>query len=203
MALVRSLRGNSPKIDGSACLAETAVIEGDVTLGPGTCVLHGAVVSAQGAPVAIGRNCIVMEQAVIRGAGAQACRIGDHVLIGPHAHVSGADIGNGVFVATGAVVMNGASLDRGTVVQIHAVVHIGVVCPAETVIPIGHVAIGNPVVVLPAHELLERGDLSADIGFTAFVFGFDSTGQTSFEATRELCRRYSAGLARQMKPSDV
>jgi len=50
MALISSLRGVAPRIDPSSRLAETAVIEGDVTLGPGTCILHGAVLSAQGAP---------------------------------------------------------------------------------------------------------------------------------------------------------
>jgi len=202
MALIRSLCGKDPRIDASAIVAETAVIEGDVVVGPGACVLHGAVVSAQGAGVTIGRDCVVMEQAVVRGAGVHPCRLGDHVLVGPHAHVSGADIEDGVFVATGAVILNGAKIGRGTVVQVNAVVHIGVVCPPETVIPIGHVAIGNPAIVLPAHELVRRGDLSADIGFTAFVFGFDSTGQSSAEATRQLCRRYSVGLARQMRPTE-
>lgn len=58
-----------PVIDPDAVVAPTAVICGDVHIGAGTVVLAGAVITSQGAPVRIGRQCIVMEQAVVRAAG--------------------------------------------------------------------------------------------------------------------------------------
>jgi carbonic anhydrase/acetyltransferase-like protein (isoleucine patch superfamily) len=43
------------------------VAAGDVTIGPHNRVLFGAVITAEGGPVEIGRTCVVMENAVIRG----------------------------------------------------------------------------------------------------------------------------------------
>ncbi len=40
-------------------------------------------------------------------------RVGDDVLVGPHAHVNGATIEAGCFVATGVSVFPGARLGRG------------------------------------------------------------------------------------------
>jgi gamma-carbonic anhydrase len=189
------------RIHPDASIASTAVIDGDVEIDAGTCVLHGVKIVAHGAPVRIGKECVIMENAVVRGAGAHPCRLGDHVLIGPQAHVSGAAIDDGVFVATGAVVLNGARLESGTVVQVHAVVHIGTHCPAETLVPVGHVAMGRPARVMTPGEAVASGAVSAEIGFTQAVFGFNSDGWSSAAATAELCRRYSRALARHHRRS--
>ena len=84
-------RLKSPQVAESAYVAPTAVLAGDVTVGPHSRVLFGAVVTAEGGPVEIGSNCVIMENAVIRGVPNQEMRLGDHVLIGPHAHLTGVD----------------------------------------------------------------------------------------------------------------
>src|SRR6266550_181392 len=86
-------RSRAPRIDPSATIAPGAVVSGDVEIGAHTVVLAGAIVTAQGAPVRIGEYCVLMEHAVIRGAGRHPCHIADHVLVGPHSHVTGAAIG--------------------------------------------------------------------------------------------------------------
>ncbi len=186
-----------PRIAESAYVAPGAIVSGDVTIGPRSVVLAGAVVSAQGAPVRIGTACVVMENAVVRGAGAHPCTLGDHVLIGPLAHVSGATVEDGCFVATGAVVFNGARLGRGTVVAVHAVVHIATQCPPETVIPIGHIALGAPAEVYSPEQAPDIAHRLSELGFTKTVFGFDSSTMSNPAATVELCERYSRALARQ------
>jgi gamma-carbonic anhydrase len=60
-------RENVPSVDPEAYVAPTAVLSGQVRVGPGSCVLHGAVLSADGGPVEIGANCVIMEHAVLRG----------------------------------------------------------------------------------------------------------------------------------------
>jgi len=45
-----------------------------------------------------------------RGTRAHPLLIGDHVLIGPHAYLTGYDIGDEVFIATGAMIFNGARM---------------------------------------------------------------------------------------------
>ena len=61
--------GKRPVVDPTAVVAPTAILSGDVRVGAGSVILAGAVVTSQGAPVRIGQRCIVMEHAVLRGAG--------------------------------------------------------------------------------------------------------------------------------------
>ncbi len=51
-------RGRGSRIDASAWVAPNAVLSGDVVVGPSARVLYGAV----------GGNCVIMEQAVLRAA---------------------------------------------------------------------------------------------------------------------------------------
>src|SRR5438046_1599655 len=101
-------RLKSPQVAESAYIAPTAVLAGDVTVGPHSRVLFGAVITAEGGPVEIGTNCVIMENAVVRGVPGQVTRIGDEVLVGPHAHLTGCVIEGGSRIATGAMVFNGA-----------------------------------------------------------------------------------------------
>src|SRR5690349_16247750 len=100
--------GHSPRVDPTAVVAPTAVISGDVMIGPGCQVLHGAVISVEGGPITIGESSIVMENALLRASSTDPLHLGDHVLVGPMASVSGATIGDEVFLATGSRVFNGA-----------------------------------------------------------------------------------------------
>jgi len=77
-------KGKRPHIHESAYIAPTATVCGDVTIGAESCVLFGAVLVAEGGPVAIGEHCVVMEQAVLRGTARHPVRVGNHVLVGPH-----------------------------------------------------------------------------------------------------------------------
>ena len=73
-------RQRIPSVDSAAYVAPTAVLSGEVRVGPGSCVLHGAVLSADGGPVEIGSNCVIMEHAVLRGTPRHPLVTGDHVL---------------------------------------------------------------------------------------------------------------------------
>ena len=65
------------------------MLAGDVTVGPHSRVLFGAVITAEGGSVEIGANCVIMENAVIRGVPNQDMHVGDNVLVGPHTHLTG------------------------------------------------------------------------------------------------------------------
>jgi carbonic anhydrase/acetyltransferase-like protein (isoleucine patch superfamily) len=189
-------RGGKPQIDASATIAPGAIISGDVQIGAHSVVLAGAVVTAQGAPVRIGQRSIIMEQAVIRGAGKHPCHIADHVLVGPHSHISGAVISRRCFIATGAAIFNGAVLEEGTVVAINGIVHIATRCPPATFVPMAHIAFGDPAQIYPPAEAPSVHKAIASLGFTRTVFGFDSATLADSSAIEELCDRYSRALAR-------
>ena len=134
----------NPSVHPEAYVAPTAVLSGQVRVGPGSCVLHGAVLSADGGPVDVGASCVIMEHAVLRGTARHPLVIGDHVLAGPHSYLTGCRVGDEVFIATGAMVFNGAQMGRASSVALGGAVHIGCVVPPETRIPIGWVAVGDP-----------------------------------------------------------
>src|SRR5262245_42974605 len=58
--------GATPRVDPAAWVAPNAVICGDVTIGPRCRVMFGAQVIAEGGSISIGRECIIMENAVLR-----------------------------------------------------------------------------------------------------------------------------------------
>ena len=75
-------RVKRPQVAESAYIAPTAVLCGDVKVGPHSRVLFGAVLTAEGGSVEIGANCVVMENAVIRGVPLHPAKLGDNVLVG-------------------------------------------------------------------------------------------------------------------------
>src|SRR5947209_19609651 len=133
-------RLKSPQVSESAYIAPTAVLSGDVTVGPHSRVLFGAVITAEGGHVEIGSNCVVMENAIIRGVPGQETRVGDGVLVGPHAHLTGCVIEGGSRIATGATLFNGARIETGAEGGMNAVVYVNTVVSAGTAVPIGWVA---------------------------------------------------------------
>ncbi|MFT4220890.1 MAG: gamma carbonic anhydrase family protein [Microbacterium sp.] len=185
--------GASPRIDPSAVVAPTAVISGDVTIGPDCRVLHGAVVTAQGGPITLGRSVIVMENALIRATAADPVRIGDHTLVGTLASIAGARVGEEVFLASGARVFNGASVGRRCEVRINAIVHRRTALPEGTVVPIGWVAVGDPARLLSPDQHEEIGAAQPELDFPGFVFGVD---RETPDLMVQLTERYGQSLAR-------
>jgi carbonic anhydrase/acetyltransferase-like protein (isoleucine patch superfamily) len=189
-------RDSTPSVNPEAYVAPTAVLSGQVTVGPGSCVLHGAVLSADGGPVEIGANCVIMEHAVLRGTPRHPLTIGDHVLAGPHSYLTGCTVGDEVFIATGAMVFNGARMGRASSVALGGAVHIGCVVAPQTRIPIGWVAVGDPARLYPPGQADDiRAGLEEAGGFLPFVFGTDLAADRG-QQMRTAMRRYASFLSR-------
>jgi len=186
-----------PSVAADAYIAPTAVLSGRVRVGPGSCVLHGAVLTDDGGPVEVGASCVIMEHAVLRGTPRHPLTVGDHVLAGPHSYLSGATIGDEVFIATGAMVFNGAQMGRASSVALGGTVHIGCVVPPQTRIAIGWVAVGNPARVYPPGDAESiRAGLDEAGGFLPFVFGADPAVDRG-QQMRVAMRRYASYLSRR------
>jgi carbonic anhydrase/acetyltransferase-like protein (isoleucine patch superfamily) len=187
-------RGCPPRVDASAWVAPNAVLSGDVVVGPGARILYGAVLTAEGRQLTVGRNCVIMEQAVLRAAGRWPLELGDDVLIGPHAYLSGCVIGAGSFIATGAMVFNGARLGSSCVVALGGKVHLDTELPDNTFVPIGFIAIGRPGKVhSPEHAPQVHDELNR-IGFLRHVFGVDPEGRPRSDVMNEVMSRYTLAL---------
>ncbi|MCT9001314.1 gamma carbonic anhydrase family protein [Microbacterium memoriense] len=185
--------GAQPRIHPDAVVAPTAVISGDVTIGAGCQILHGAVITAEGGPVTLAENTIVMENALIRASATHPAHLGAHVLVGPMASVSGASVADEVFLATGTRVFNGARIGERCEIRINAVVHLRTVLPPDTVVPIGWIAVGDPAQVLSPDRHEEIWALQKELDFPGYVFGLD---RDTPDLMVQLTDRYGAALAR-------
>ncbi|WP_106814656.1 gamma carbonic anhydrase family protein [Microbacterium timonense] len=185
--------GAEPRIHPEAVVAATAVISGDVRIGADCQILHGAVITAEGGPITLGQNVIVMENALVRATATNPVHIGDHVLVGPMASISGAVVEDEVFLATGTRVFNGARIGTRSEVRINAVVHLRTTLPAESTVPIGWVAVGDPVQILPPDRHEEIWKAQRELDFPGYVFGLD---RDTPDLMVQLTERYGRGLAR-------
>jgi carbonic anhydrase/acetyltransferase-like protein (isoleucine patch superfamily) len=149
-------------------------------------VMYGAQVIAEGGSITIGRECIVMENAVLRSSARHALSIGNNCLVGPNAHVVGCTIEDEVFIATGAAVFHSARVGRGSEVRINAVVHLKTrVAPGDTV-PIGWVAVGDPAKILPPDDHEQIWELQKPLNFPLTVYGLERSEVTMEKITRRL-----------------
>jgi carbonic anhydrase/acetyltransferase-like protein (isoleucine patch superfamily) len=170
-------RGSVPEVDPSAYIAPTAVLCGAVRVGPGARVLFGAVLTAEDGEISVGARTVVMENALVRGRAGHPAAIGDDVLIGPHAHVNGARVADGCFIATGAALFPGAVAGEGSEVRIHGVVQVNTVLPPGATVPIGWVAVGDPARIFPPgqHEQIWAVQESLDFPGTVYGVSRDTT----------------------------
>jgi gamma-carbonic anhydrase len=164
-------RGALPQVDPSAYVAPNAVLCGDVRIGPDARVLFGAVVTAADGRVEIGARCVIMENALVRGRAAHPVRLGDDVLVGPHAHVNGGEVGDGCFLATGCSLFPGSRLGAQVEVRVNGVVQVNTTLEDGALVPIGWVAVGDPARVLPANEHDEIWKVQEALDFPQTVYG--------------------------------
>jgi carbonic anhydrase/acetyltransferase-like protein (isoleucine patch superfamily) len=180
-----------PSIDASAWVASTAVLSGDVRVGPHARILHGAVLTADAGHISVGAFSIVMENAVLRSSRRDDLEVGHHCVVGAHANLSGCTIGDEVFLATGAAVFPGARIGDASEVRIHGVVQVDTTLEPGATVPIGWVAVGTPARILPPEQHDEIWAIQETLDFPRRVFGADRTGP---HPMREITERWSASL---------
>jgi gamma-carbonic anhydrase len=184
--------GAGPRVHASAYVAPTAVLCGDVEVGPDCRILFGAVLTAEDGPVRLGERCLVMENAVLRGRAGHPVRLGKRVLIGPHAHVNGAEIGDEAFVATGASLFPGSRLGAGAEIRINGVLHVNSVLPDGAELPIGWIAVGDPAQMFPPKAHDEIWAIQRTLDFAGTVAGVDSSALAGGSAMSALMETYAA-----------
>jgi gamma-carbonic anhydrase len=159
------------RIHETASVASSAVVSGDVTLGPGSRVLHGAVLTGDLGPVLVGSDVVVMEHALIRGRPDHPVQVGDAVLVGPHTHLNGTTVEDEVFVATGVSMFPGSRAGAGCELRVNSVLHVNSILPAGTVVPIGWVAAGDPAQLFPPDRHEELWAVQEPLDFPGTVYG--------------------------------
>lgn len=192
--------GKRPDIHESAYVAPTAVVCGDVTIGENCRILFGAVLVAEGGPVVVGHDCIIMEHAVVRGSGRHAVTLGHHVVVGPHCYLTGCTLEDDVFIATRSTIFNGAHVGTRAEVRIGGLVHLKTTLPPDAVVPIGWIAVGDPAKILPPKDHDRIWTIQEPLDLPGTIFGLKRApeGETIMP---ELTQRWGSALGRHK--SDV
>ncbi len=136
MALILPFDGKTPRIHPTAFLAPTAVVIGDVEIGPECSIWFGAVIRGDNPKhsIRIGKRTSVQENCVVHigdwgptivgedvtighGAKFESCTIGDRTVVGMNAVIlQNALVGAECVVAAGAVVKERAEIEDRSVV---------------------------------------------------------------------------------------
>ena len=124
-----------PDLIASDCfVASNATVRGDVQLGSKSCVLFGAVVRGDSAPVRIGAHSNVQDLCCLHGDPGFPCHVGDRVTVGHGAIVHGATVENDCLIGIKAVILNGAVIGSGSIVAACALVPEGKIIPPNSLV---------------------------------------------------------------------
>ena len=123
MAIIRPLRGFTPKIGKNCFIAENAVIIGDVTIGDDCSIWYGVVLRGDVNTIRIGNRVNIQDNASVHTLYQRSVTIiGDDVSVGHNAVVHGAKVGNNVLGGMGAILMDNAEIADGSIIAAGAVV---------------------------------------------------------------------------------
>jgi len=123
MAIIKSLRGISPKYGENCFFAETATIIGDVVLGDCCSVWYNAVLRGDVNSIRVGNKVNIQDGAVLHTLYQKSViEIGNSVSIGHNAVVHGARIMDRVLVGIGAVILDNAVIGENTIIAAGALV---------------------------------------------------------------------------------
>lgn len=173
-------------------VAPSAVLVGDVTVGEGASVWHGAVLRGDFDAVVLGRDSNVQDNVVVHVDCGMPARISERVTVGHAAVVHGCTIEEECLIGMNATVNSGAVVRRGSVVASGAVVR------EMADFPPGSVIAGVPAKVIGSvGEALRR---RIEISWTTYrelakkslppsaARRGDPSKQTAFEFSEEFTR---------------
>jgi len=137
--MIKPFKGMQPQIATSAFIAETAVVIGEVTIGPEASLWYNVVARGDVNSITIGSRSNVQDMTMLHvthkkhadDPGAPLV-IGDDVTIGHSVTLHGCTLHNGCFIGMQAMVMDKAVVGEGALVGARALVTEGTVIPPHT-----------------------------------------------------------------------
>jgi carbonic anhydrase/acetyltransferase-like protein (isoleucine patch superfamily) len=145
MLNIRSFDGMTPDIHPSAWIDETALIIGDVHIGPDSSIWPKVVVRGDIKEVRIGARSNIQDGSVLHVShdseflpGGAPLIVGDNVTVGHNVILHGCELRGNCLIGMGSIVM-----DR-VVVQDHVVLGAGSVVPGDKVLESGYLYVGSP-----------------------------------------------------------
>jgi carbonic anhydrase/acetyltransferase-like protein (isoleucine patch superfamily) len=132
-------KGVVPRIAADAFIAPTAVLIGDVEIGPETGVWFGCILRGDLNSIRVGARTNIQDGTIVHVDSREfRATIGDDVTVGHNAVIHACTLESGSFVGIGATVLDGAVVESGAMVAAGALV-----TPAKRV-PAGELWAGSP-----------------------------------------------------------
>ncbi|HZY78874.1 MAG TPA: gamma carbonic anhydrase family protein [Cyclobacteriaceae bacterium] len=123
MAIIKSVRGFTPKFGDNCFLADGAIVVGEVTMGNNCTVWFNAVVRGDVNTITIGNDTNIQDGAIIHCTYQKSkTTIGNRVSIAHNAVVHGCTIEDDVLVGIGATILDEAVIGTGSVIAAGAIV---------------------------------------------------------------------------------
>jgi carbonic anhydrase/acetyltransferase-like protein (isoleucine patch superfamily) len=123
MALIKSVRGFTPRIGKDTYLADNAVVVGDVVIGEGCSIWFGTVLRGDVNSIRIGNGVNIQDGSVLHTLYEKSViEIGNDVSVGHNVTIHGARICHGALIGMGAVVLDHAVIGEGAIVAAGSVV---------------------------------------------------------------------------------
>ena len=123
MALIKPVKGVSPKFGKNCYLAENATVVGDVVMGDDCSVWFNAVVRGDVHYIKMGHKVNVQDGAIIHCTYQKhPTNIGNNVSIGHNAIVHGCTVQDNVLIGMGAIVMDRCEIGSNSIIAAGAVV---------------------------------------------------------------------------------
>jgi len=123
MALIKTVRGCTPKIGNDCYLADNATIIGDVEIGSNCSFWFNSVVRGDVNSIKIGNKVNVQDGAVLHCLYQKSnINIGNNVSIGHNVIIHGATIHDNVLVGMGAIIMDHAVIGENSIIAAGALV---------------------------------------------------------------------------------
>lgn len=123
MALIKPVKGISPKFGKDCFLAENATVVGDVVMGDQCSVWFNAVIRGDVHYIRMGNKVNVQDGAIIHCTYQKApTNIGNNVSIGHQAMVHGCTVHDNVLIGMGAIVMDHCEIGSNSIIAAGAVV---------------------------------------------------------------------------------
>ncbi|HMU62703.1 MAG TPA: gamma carbonic anhydrase family protein, partial [Gemmatimonadales bacterium] len=123
-----------PNIHETAWVAPTAVVLGDVTLGPESSVWYTTVMRGDMAPITIGARTNIQDGTIVHVDAGFPCVIGERCGVGHRAILHGCTVEDECLIGMGSVLLNGVHIGTGSVVAAGAVVPEGMHVPPHSLV---------------------------------------------------------------------
>jgi carbonic anhydrase/acetyltransferase-like protein (isoleucine patch superfamily) len=120
--MIIEYRGKRPRVDPSAFVAPTAVLIGDVEVGPQSSIWFGAVLRGDNGPIRIGARTSIQDNAVVHVSEDGATMIGDDVTVGHAAVMEDCDIKRYALIGSNSTLLNGCTIGEGALIAAGSVV---------------------------------------------------------------------------------